>query len=76
MDNQHRKIDGYRELTQDEIDLINTIKSAEAQFNAIIDQMARTVGLDQRCVSLGATHGEDAFSRLVRAVARPERKVA
>lgn len=27
MDNQHRKISGYRELNQDEIDLMNEIKA-------------------------------------------------
>lgn len=27
MDNQHRKISGYRELTQAEIDLMNKIKA-------------------------------------------------
>lgn len=28
MENQHRKIKGYRELTQEEIDLMNRIKAA------------------------------------------------
>ena len=28
MENQHRKISGYRELTQEEVDLMNRIKAA------------------------------------------------
>lgn len=30
MDNQHRKIAGYRELTQDDIDLMNRVKAVGA----------------------------------------------
>lgn len=36
MDNQHRKISGYRELTQDEIDLMNEIKAKGLEVEAEI----------------------------------------
>lgn len=32
MDNQHRKVSGYRELNQDEIDLMNRIKAKGAEL--------------------------------------------
>ena len=32
MENQHRKINGYRELSQEEIDLINRIKAKGAEM--------------------------------------------
>lgn len=32
MENQHRKISGYRDLTQQEIDLMNKIKAAGAEL--------------------------------------------
>ena len=32
MDNQHRKVSGYRELSQDEIDLMNRIKAKGAEL--------------------------------------------
>ena len=35
MDNQHRKISGYRDLTQDEIDLMNEAKALEAKCLAL-----------------------------------------
>ncbi len=76
MDNQHKKIAGYRDLTQSEIDLMNEAKALEAQVNGLIDRLRDTPGVDQRNVSLGQTYAEETFSRLVRAVARPERKVA
>lgn len=43
MDNQHRQIKGYRELSQDEIDLMNRIKEkgAELQLQA---EVARHLG--------------------------------
>ncbi len=76
MDNQHKRIAGYRDLTQAEIDLMNEAKALEAQANGLIDRMRATPDLDQRNIALGQTYVEEAFSRLVRAVARPERQVA
>lgn len=35
MDNQHRKITGYRELSQAEIDLINEIKAEGVRLQAL-----------------------------------------
>lgn len=36
MDNQHRKIAGYRDLPQEDIDLINAIKSMERAMLGLI----------------------------------------
>lgn len=74
MENQHRKIAGYRDLSQTEIDLMNEAKALERKFNSLIDKLRSTAGLDQRNVALAQTHGEDAFMRAVRAVAQPERQ--
>lgn len=76
MDNQHKKISGYRDLSQAEIDLMNEVKAFEARWNGITDRLRAMPGLDQRHVSLAITAGEDAFMRAVRAIARPERQVA
>lgn len=76
MDNQHKKIAGYRDLSQDEIDVMNGIKALEASFNGMIDMLKTLPGLDGRQIALAATHGEDAFMHAVRAVAQPERKTA
>lgn len=35
MDNQHRKITKYRELTQEEVDLMNEIKAKEAEIEQL-----------------------------------------
>ena len=36
MENQHRKIKGYRELNQQEIDLMNKIKKLGPQIEAVL----------------------------------------
>lgn len=73
MDNQHKKISGYRDLSQAEIDAMNSVKALEAKFNSMIDHLKAIPGIDQRNVALAATHGEDAFMRAVRAIAQPQR---
>ncbi|AXQ65822.1 MAG: hypothetical protein [Caudoviricetes sp.] len=39
MDNQHKKIKGYRDLSQQEIDLMNRIKAHGEQTKAIISEL-------------------------------------
>ena len=39
MENQHRKITGYRELTKEEIDLMNRIKAIGEEFKTLIDSV-------------------------------------
>lgn len=41
MENQHRKISGYRELSQPEIDLMNDIKAIGPQVKSIIEKLDR-----------------------------------
>lgn len=72
MDNQHKQIKGYRDLTQQEIDLMNGIKEKGAEIGELIAILRETPGLDQRWVSIGATDMQTGLMALVRAVARPE----
>lgn len=39
MENQHRKIKGYRELSQQEIDLMNRVKAKGAEILALHDEL-------------------------------------
>lgn len=43
MENQHRKITGYRELSQEEIDLMNEIKSHAEATKALLDKVNRHI---------------------------------
>lgn len=47
MENQHRKISGYRELSQAEIDLMNRIKAFGPQLESLIEDV-RTHVANQR----------------------------
>lgn len=40
MENQHRKITGYRELSQEEIDLMNEIKATGEQLEKLIEKVS------------------------------------
>ena len=39
MENQHRRISGYRELTQAEIDLMNEIKALGPQIEDVVEKI-------------------------------------
>lgn len=71
MDNQHRQITGYRELTQPEIDAMNKIKAKAAEVGALVEELQLTPGLDQRWVALGETQLQQGFMALTRGVAQP-----
>lgn len=88
MDNQHRKIKGYRDLSQEEVDLMNEAKTLEARcldlrtkvLMRIADQEA---GDDEerlrvaraeanRWAATAKTDIERGFMALVRAIAQPQ----
>lgn len=64
MDNQHRKIKGYRELTQQDIDLMNQIKSKGAELLALQNELVeRLVSLRQELVLTVGSDNADDFER-------------
>ena len=76
MENQHKMIQGYRDLSQDEIDCMNDIKQAELSigelWKSVMDAPGDTFSADGRWMSIAKTHFEEGFSAFVRAVAKPE----
>ncbi len=71
MDNQHRQIKGYRELSQAEIDLMNKIKTKGAELGDLVAELRAQPGLDQRWISIGATDLQTGLMALTRGVAQP-----
>jgi len=82
MENQHRKIAGYRELDQSEIDLMNEIKAQGVALGELVaklrdskppPEMKDAPGPfpDQRWVSIGATHLQEGLMALTRSIAKP-----
>ena len=71
MDNQHKKITGYRDLTQEEIDLMNEIKAIGPQLNDLINRLEANTA-DRRWLAIGETHLQQGLMALTRAVAKPQ----
>ena len=83
MENQHRQIKGYRELSQAEIDLMNEIKSQGAALGDLVTKLREnqaritaefgtTDGEANRWISIGQTNLQQGLMALTRAVAKPE----
>ena len=80
MKDQHKKIKGYRELSQNEIDLMNESKVLAEQCGEFIkklNDMQEAKGIideerpDQRWIAIGQSHLQQGFMALVRSVAKP-----
>lgn len=73
MENQHRHIKGYRELSESEVALMNRIKAKEAEMAELVQLVRNTAPQSepQRQAAIAASVFEEAFMRLVRAVAQP-----
>ena len=85
MENQHRKIKGYRELTQEEIDLMNEIKEKGLELEALMDKVVAvnatahgagdSTPFDSeacRWASIAKTNLQQGLMALTRAVAKPD----
>ena len=86
MENQHRQIKGYRELTAEEIEFMNKIKQKAAEVGSLVAEMEQTVSaqmargsnavdsivFDPRWIAIGKTELQQGFMALTRAVARPD----
>lgn len=86
MENQHRKIKGYRELNQDEIDLMNEIKEKGEELQELLNK-CRAVDVEEgktgdrehdevldeasRWRSIAKTHLQQGLMALTRSVAKP-----
>ena len=71
MENQLRQTKGYRELTADEVSLINDIKTIGDKVGDMVKNASEDSLADQRWVSIARTHLQQGFMALVRSVAKP-----
>jgi len=71
MENQHKKITGYRDLSQEEIDLMNEGKELAEKCGAYIDRLMNADRTDKRNVALGKTNLQQGFMWAIRGIAQP-----
>lgn len=72
MKDQHEKITGYRDLTEDEIAMMNDIKRHGAHLEDLVECLRGVEEFDQRWVEEGTMDLQKGIMALVRAVAQPE----
>ena len=79
MDNQHRKISGYGELTQEEIDMINDVKMRVLEVVAIASKVYMSIppsskssaGSRARWAKMAMDSLETGSMQLVKAISNP-----
>ena len=71
MDNQHKKIKGYRDLSQEEIDLMNRAKDLSEEVGELVSAIKLDGSTDQRWANIGATDLQKGFMSLIRSIAKP-----
>ncbi len=72
MDNQHRKIAGYRELSQSEIDLMNKVKAKGFELEVLVGEVRERINLQRAAASVeDSTANIAEFNRMSQA--EPER---
>lgn len=76
VDNQHKLIKGYKDLSQKEIDHINLIKTAEEELGKLWGNTFDNESLfpNGRWMNIARTHFEEGFSAFIRAIAKPEER--
>ena len=72
MENQHRKIKGYRELSQEEIDLMNEVKENGIKLGELVSRLEALESNDKRWVSIGKTDLQKGLMALTQAIAKPD----
>lgn len=77
MDNQHENAIGFRDLNDEELELIKQIRAKEAEVAALVRRTSRIVRGDgppnegTRQAAIAKSDFEVAFMRLTRAVTQP-----
>ena len=71
MKDQHEKIKGYRDLSQEEINLMNEGKELAEKCGEFIAKLEANEATDKRNVALGKTNLQQGFMWAIRGVAQP-----
>lgn len=66
----HTPISGYRELSEDELKLINQMKEIEERVLRVFDSLQ---DIDPRWRAIATTHIQEGFGAINRSIARPGR---
>lgn len=73
MDNQHKFIEGYRDLNEKEIEVMNDIKRLGNSLGNFLENLKKNpdVNIDERWLNMGMSDIQKGLMASVRAVAQP-----
>lgn len=71
MENQHRLIKGYKELSGEQIELINRVKTMGRDLDDLLVKVAEE-DVDLRWLSIGRTDLQKGLMAVTRAIAQPD----
>lgn len=72
VDNQHQKIKGYRDLTEEEIAAMNAVKEQGEELQKVISKLENMPETDKRWVAIAKTDLQKGIMAAVRSVAKPD----
>ena len=71
MKDQHTLIKGYRDLSAEEIALMNEVKTKAAEVGELMEKLRARSELNQRWISIGVTDLQKGFMCVIRGIAQP-----
>lgn len=71
MDNQHKLIKGYRDLSLNEIDLMNRSKELASEVEHLFLFLENEESIDKRWLAIAKTDLQKGFMSLARSIAKP-----
>ena len=71
MENQHRQIKGYRELSPEDIKLMNEVKEKGAELGELIEKLNMMPETDKRWLEIGKTNIQQGLMAVTRAITTP-----
>lgn len=71
MENQHKLIKGYRDLSEGEIRAMNAVKSEAERIGILFEELESNESLDQRWIVIAKSDIQKGFMSAIRAIAQP-----
>ena len=72
MENQHRKIKGYKDLNQNQIDAMNQLKEKANEIGELLDALEEHLDVDKRWMAIGRTNIQQGMMAATRSITKPD----
>lgn len=72
MENQHKLIKGYKDLSQDQINLMNKVKQKGIELGELIQSLRLSEDVDSAWILIGETQLKQGLMAITRAITKPD----